>query len=133
MYRFSDVYLLAAEAAFKANNTTNAAAMLNVVRQRAAFRKSNTSGQNAAAAAAMTITAAQVTLDFILDERTRELFGEWSRFQDLVRTRTLVTRVKAWNPEAAPFIQSFHMLRPIPQPQIDLVTQGPPFPQNPGY
>ena len=133
MYRFSDVYLIAAEAAFKAGDLTNAAAMINVVRQRAAFRKSNTAAQNAAAVAANTITPADVTLDFILDERSREFYGEWQRWLDLVRTRSLVNRVKAWNPEAAPNIKDFHMLRPIPQSEIDRVVQGPKFPQNPGY
>jgi hypothetical protein len=137
LYRFSDVYLIAAEAAFKAGNTTNAANMLNVVRQRAAYRKTNTAAQNAAAAAAMTITPAEVTLDFILDERSREFFGEWQRWHDLVRTRSLVRRVTAWNPEAAPYIKDFHMLRPIPQSQIDRVVDGPcqgnQCWQNPGY
>jgi hypothetical protein len=133
MYRFSDVYLIAAEAAFKAGDLANAAAMINVVRQRAAFRKSNTAAQNAAAVTAMTITPADVTVDFILDERSREFYGEWQRWLDLVRTRTLITRVKAWNPEAAPNIQNFHMLRPIPQSEIDRVVVGPKFPQNPGY
>ncbi|MBD0353335.1 MAG: RagB/SusD family nutrient uptake outer membrane protein, partial [Flavisolibacter sp.] len=110
-----------------------AADMLNVIRQRAAFRKTNTAAQNAAAAAAMTITPAQVTLDFILDERTREFYGEWQRWLDLVRTRSLVTRVKAWNREAAPYIKNEYMLRPIPQSQIDRTVEGPAFPQNPGY
>lgn len=133
MYRFSDVYLIAAEAYFKDGKLTEAANMLNVIRQRAAYRKTNTAPQNAAAAAALTITSADVTLDFILDERSREFYGEWQRWQDLVRTRSLITRVKAWNPEAAVNIQNFHMLRPIPQSQIDRVVEGPPFPQNPGY
>ncbi|RCR68470.1 RagB/SusD family nutrient uptake outer membrane protein [Larkinella punicea] len=133
LYRFADVYLTGAEAYLKAGDATKAAAMLNTVRQRAAFRKTNTAAQNAAAATAMTITAADVTVDFILDERTRELFGEWQRWHDLVRTRSLVRRVKAWNPEAATNIQDFHMLRPIPQAQIDRVVEGPKFPQNPGY
>jgi len=133
MYRFSDVYLVAAEAAFKAGDLTNAAAMINVIRQRAAYRSTNTAAQNTAAAAAVTITSAQVTLDFILDERTREFYGEWQRWWDLQRTKTLITRTTAWNPEAAPYIKSFHVLRPIPQQQIDLVTEGPKFPQNPGY
>lgn len=133
MYRFSDVYLIAAEAYFKDNKLTEAANMLNVVRQRAAYRKSNSPAQNAAAVAAVTITAANVTLDFILDERSREFYGEWQRWLDLVRTRTLVTRVKAWNPEAGVNIQNYHMLRPIPQSQIDRVVEGPAFPQNPGY
>ena len=133
LYRFADVYLTGAEAYLKAGNTTQAATLLNVVRQRAAFRKTNTAAQNAAAATAMAITAADVTVDFILDERSRELFGEWQRWHDLVRTRSLVRRVKAWNPEAAANIQDYHMLRPIPQNQIDRVVDGPAFPQNPGY
>jgi hypothetical protein len=133
LYRFSDVYLTGAEAWLKAGNATKAATLLNVVRQRAAFRKTNTSAQNTAAAAAMAITAADVTLDFILDERTRELFGEWQRWHDLVRTRSLVRRVKEWNQEAAPYVKDYHMLRPIPQSQIDRVVSGPSFPQNPGY
>lgn len=134
LYRFADVYLTGAEAYLKAGDATRAAALLNVVRQRAAYRKTNTTAQNAAAVTAMTITPADVTVDFILDERSRELFGEWQRWHDLVRTRSLVRRVKAWNPEAAPYVQDFHMLRPIPQSsQIDRVVDGPKFPQNPGY
>jgi starch-binding outer membrane protein, SusD/RagB family len=133
IFRFSDVYLIGAEAYFKDNKLTEAANLLNVVRQRSAFRKTNTAGQNTAAATAMTITSADVTLDFILDERSREFYGEWQRWHDLVRTRSLVTRVKAWNPEAGANIQAFHMLRPIPQSQIDRVVEGPAFPQNPGY
>ena len=133
IWRFSDVLMIAAEAAFKMSNLTNSANALNVVRQRAAYRTTNSAAQNAAAVADVTITSAQVTLDFILDERTREFYGEWQRWWDLVRTQSLVRRVKDWNFEAAPYIQSFHALRPIPQNQIDLVTSGPAFPQNPGY
>ncbi len=133
IYRFSDVYLIAAEAAFKAGDLSNAANMINVVRQRAAFRKSNSAAANTAAAAAMTISPAEVTLDFILDERTREFYGEMQRWIDLVRTKSLLTRVAAWNPEAAPYIKPFHVLRPIPQSQIDRVVEGPKFPQNTGY
>lgn len=133
LYRFSDVYMVAAEAAFKLNDNINAAQWLNVVRQRAAFRKTNTPQQNTDAAAAMTIDAADVTLDFILDERTREFYGEWQRWHDLVRTKSLVRRVKEWNAEAAPNIQPFHELRPIPQSQIDRVVEGPAFSQNNGY
>jgi len=133
IYRFSDVYLTGAEAAFKAGQLANARDLLNVVRRRAAFRPGNTVDQNAAAATAMEITEADVTLDFILDERTREFYGEWQRWHDLVRTRSLVRRVQQWNPEAAPNIKDFHMLRPIPQAQIDRVVQGPKFPQNQGY
>ena len=133
IFRFSDVYLVAAEAAFKAGDLTNAAAMINVIRQRAAYRSTNSGAQNALAADAVTVTPADITLDFILDERTREFYGEWQRWWDLVRTQSLVNRVTVWNPEAAPYIQAFHVLRPIPQQEIDLVTEGPKFSQNPGY
>lgn len=133
LYRFSDVYMIGAEAYFKAGDATKAAALINVVRQRAAYRKTNTAAQNAAAVTAMTITASDVTLDFILDERSREFFGEWQRWHDLVRTRSLVRRVKTWNQEAAQYIQDFNMLRPIPQSQIDRVVDGPAFTQNLGY
>lgn len=133
IYRFADVYLIGAEAALKAGKLTEAKDLLNVIRRRAAFRKSNTTEENQAAAAAMEITEADVNIDFILDERSRELYGEWQRWHDLVRTRSLVRRVKEWNPEAGQYIQEFHMLRPIPQSQIDLVVEGPKFAQNPGY
>lgn len=131
--RFSEVYLIGAEAYLQAGDKQKAAELLNVIRQRAAFRKTNTSAQNTAAAEAMNITANDVTIDFILDERTRELHGEWMRRDDLVRTKSLVRRIKAWNPEAGPFIKDFHILRPIPQSQIDRTVEGPKFPQNEGY
>ena len=133
IYRFADVYLIAAEAAFKAGDLINAANMINVIRQRAAFRKTNSAAANTAAATALTITPAEVTIDFILDERTREFYAETQRWIDLVRTKSLISRVSAWNPEAAPYIKPFHVLRPIPQSQIDRVVEGPRFPQNTGY
>ena len=131
--RFSEVYLVGAEAYLQSGNKAKAAELLNVVRQRAAYRKTNTAAQNAAAAAAMTISADDVTVDFILDERSREFFGEWMRYQDLVRTKSLVRRLQAWNKETAPYVKDFHMLRPIPQSQIDRTVEGPKFPQNTGY
>jgi starch-binding outer membrane protein, SusD/RagB family len=134
LWRFSDAYLLAAEAYFKAGDNVNAAKYINVIRERAAFQPSNSAGQNATAAAAMDITPAQVTLDFILDERTREFYGEGIRWWDLVRTQSLLARVQKWNPvEAGAHLQSYMVLRPIPQTEIDAVTIGPTFPQNSGY
>ncbi|QEH40988.1 RagB/SusD family nutrient uptake outer membrane protein [Chitinophaga sp. XS-30] len=134
LFRFAEVYLIAAEAAFKGGATMqDAADMLNVLRIRAARKPDQTPAEYAAAVAAQTITPAQVTLDFILDERTRELYGEAVRWWDLARTRTLVPRLQQYNLEGGPNVKDFHMLRPIPQQQIDLVTEGPPFPQNDGY
>lgn len=155
--RFSDVYLIAAEAAFKLGQLQNAADMINVVRRRAAYRTNAPYApggafglpgsppatmvgdpyapgyDQATAEDAISIDAGDVTLDFILDERTREFYGESVRWLDLVRTKKLVDRVQAWNPEGSANVKADHMLRPIPQDQIDRVTVGPTYPQNSGY
>jgi hypothetical protein len=134
LYRFADVYLIAAEAAIKGGaSLQDAADMINVLRTRAAFKQGQTPGEYAAAVAAQQVSAGDMTIDFLLDERSRELYAEYTRWWDLARTQKLVERVQAFNPQGAAGVQPFNMLRPIPQQQIDLVTEGPPFPQNPGY
>jgi len=69
------------------------------------------------------ITAADMTQDFIMTERTRELFGENVRWPDLACRGLLVSRV-----------QTYNALRPIPQTQLDAITDPNKTQyQNPGY
>jgi hypothetical protein len=133
LYRFAEVYLIAAEAAIKGGATLqDAADMINVLRRRAALKLNQTPAEYAAALVAQEVTAGQMNIDFLLEERSRELFAEDCRWWDLARTKKLVERVQAYNDEAKAGVQPYNMLRPIPQQQIDLVTEGPQYPQNPG-
>jgi hypothetical protein len=124
IFRLADIILVAAEAKHRLNDNTTAATLISQVRTRAALP-----GQ----AAAMQVTAAQVTLDFILDERARELAGEQWRWFDLKRTGKLLERVAAYNPQAAPNLRTHYVVRPIPQVQLDAVTNKDVFVQNQGY
>ncbi|UOQ51104.1 RagB/SusD family nutrient uptake outer membrane protein [Hymenobacter cellulosivorans] len=124
MLRLGDIILIGAEAQVRLGRTDSAAYYVNQVRTRAALP-----GRTAA----MQVTPAQMTLDFILDERARELAGEQVRWLDLKRTGKLAERVRLYNPDAKASIQEFHALRPIPQSDIDAVTNKGDFQQNPGY
>lgn len=61
----------------------------------------------------------QRALNFLLNEQTRESLGEWDRWETLSRTGTLITRAKAFNPDATYITAKKHELRPIPQSFID--------------
>lgn len=131
--KLSEVYLLAAEAAMQLGKNDEAAQLINVLRTRAAYRPNLTTTDLNARIAAMQITAAAINLDFILDERTRELCGETIRWADLAARNKLVERVKKYNPDAGA-IKDYHVLRPIPQLQLDATceTDKKQY-QNPGY
>ena len=129
-FRLAETYLIASEALMMSGNSVEAATLVNTVRRRAA-KIGTTAAETEANRKAMEITAAQLNIDFILDERARELLGEGTRWIDLARTGKLIERVKKYNPIAAANIKDFHLLRPIPQQQIDR-TEGE-FKQNPGY
>ena len=115
--RLADTYLLLAEAQFKQGKLAEAATTLNIVRTRAG---------------ATPITSAQVTLDFILDERSRELVTEEQRRYTLLRTGTWYARTLLYNPLARPVVVQRDSLLPIPQSVIDAnLTKK--MTQNPGY
>ncbi|WP_020603916.1 RagB/SusD family nutrient uptake outer membrane protein [Spirosoma spitsbergense] len=115
--RLPETILLRAEAYLMKGNTTQAAADINIIRNRAKAKP---------------VTPAEVTLDYILDERARELIFEEDRRITLSRMGKLVERVKKYNPLNAPNIQDFHALFPIPFSEIQANT-GAKLEQNPGY
>lgn len=124
--RLADTYLLLAEALFKQgkNSATDGAAYyINQVRARSK---------------ATLVTAADVTLDYILDERARELVTEENRRETLMRTGKLVERTRKYNHVASgerdggAGIQNYHVLLPFPQIVID-ANVGHTLEQNPGY
>ncbi|WP_413668003.1 RagB/SusD family nutrient uptake outer membrane protein [Mucilaginibacter sp. Mucisp86] len=125
IYRLAETYLIAAEALFMDGRAADAVPYINAIRERAAYPSGN--------AAAMDITVDKLSLDFILDERSRELCGELVRWLDLARTGKLLERVKLHNTDGKANIKPFHVLRPIPQTQIDATITGTPYPQNPGW
>ncbi|SHL36319.1 RagB/SusD domain-containing protein [Chitinophaga jiangningensis] len=129
-FRLAETYLIQAEAMLMQGDPQAAADLVNVVRLRAA-RIGATDAETAANRNAMRVTAAQMSIDFLLDERGRELVGEQMRWFDLVRTHKLLDRVRLHNAEARANIQPKHVLRPIPQDQIDRTVNE--FKQNPGY
>ncbi|NEW80754.1 MAG: RagB/SusD family nutrient uptake outer membrane protein [Mariniphaga sp.] len=117
MLRLAETYLLRAEAYLAKGDKGNAAIDINVVRARA---KANP------------IADVNVTIDYILDERARELVYEEQRRLTLSRTGKLVERVRLHNPQNAGNIKDFNALFPIPSAEIeankDVVLE-----QNPGY
>ena len=123
VFRISEMYLIAAEAEMELGNTGAAVDFMNTLRETRSVE-----GREAD----MRIEGSDLDIDFILDERARELATEYQRFFDLKRTDKLVERVRAHNPDAAPNIQPYHALRFIPQNQIDAMTNSEGY-QNPGY
>ncbi|MRG45269.1 RagB/SusD family nutrient uptake outer membrane protein [Chitinophaga sp. SYP-B3965] len=120
VFRIAEMYLNIAEAQVMLQRPADARNTINILRA-----KRSVTGTDLTVS-----TPAVPDLNFILDERARELFGEQQRWFDLKRTGTLVSRVKLYNPEAAA-IKDFHTLRPFPQQEIDRSTNS--VPPNPGY
>lgn len=120
--RLAETYLLRAEAYLGKGDLLNAAADINVVRARA----------NAAP-----VSSGDVDIDYILDERLRELNYEELRLLTLMRTNKLIERVKLYHPHYNGKYYSFTMpervnLWPIPQSEIER-NKDAVLEQNPGY
>ena len=137
LMRLADAYLLRAEARINQGNTTGAAEDINVLRDRA-FKEYRAESGNAEAGK---VTAAQMNIDFLLDERIRELVGEENRRYTLCRTGKLAERVKMMMDKWAEgteskmitgFDASKHTLLPIPLSEIQL-NKDAELKQNPGY
>jgi hypothetical protein len=122
VFRISEMYLIAAEAEMMRGNTGAAVDFMNTLRETRSVE-----GREAE----MTISASDLDIDFILDERARELATEFQRYFDLKRTNKLVERVREHNHDAQA-IEDFHRLRFVPQSQLDAMTNSAGY-QNPGY
>jgi starch-binding outer membrane protein, SusD/RagB family len=115
--RLAETYFLKAEAEYLLGRAEDAANTLNIIR-----RRSNASE----------ITASDVDIDFILDERSRELVYEEDRRWHLLRTGKWFERVRKYNNNGGQFIAERDTIWPIPQVVIDAnITKE--FPQNPGF
>ncbi len=116
LYRLAGTYLLRAEAYVRNNQPEMALADINMLRTRA----------NATPA-----TLADIDLDYILDERMRELYFEDFRVVTLCRLGKLVERTRRYNP-AGHNIADHQNLWPIPFSEIEKNVFGN-MEQNPGY
>lgn len=115
--RLAETFLLLAEAQHLQGKNELAAQNINKVRTRS----------NATA-----ISSGDVSIEFILEERARELHAEEHRRYTLLRTGTYLERTRRYNEQSGPHVTDRDTLFPIPQSVID-ANLDKPFPQNPGY
>ncbi len=80
------------------------------------------------------ISSGELTLDFILDERSRELYWEGQRRTDLIRYGLFTTDTYLWpfkgNDEFGTSVPSYRRLFPLPSSTL---TTNPNLSQNEGY
>jgi len=132
--KFSEFYLIAAEAAVKLNKNSEARQLVNVLRERAGkqtfSQNDNVTVSVDHSAEMLAATPATITIDYILDERSREFWGEGYRWFDLVRTQKWGERATTYRIAGSGYtdkdLQTFkrdipagYYLRPIPQGQLD--------------
>ncbi|WP_431156687.1 RagB/SusD family nutrient uptake outer membrane protein [Winogradskyella poriferorum] len=123
MFRLADAYLMYAEAVVRGGGGSMSTAVeyVNEIRQRA---YGNAAGN---------ISESDLTLDFIIDERSRELFFEGHRRTDLIRFGQFSdSGIWQWkgNVQQGTTTESFRDLMPIPATDLGINTN---LTQNPGY
>lgn len=117
MFRLAETYLLRAEAYIMKGDQANAATDINMLRKRANAELASPSEMN---------------IDYLLDERLRELYGEELRMVTLCRMGKLAERNRKYNPKTGQTIQDYHNLWPIPYSEIERNIYAT-IEQNPGY
>ncbi|WP_127130632.1 RagB/SusD family nutrient uptake outer membrane protein [Pseudoflavitalea rhizosphaerae] len=150
IFRYAETLLILAEAYGRKGEFDKAVPLINEVRERAAYKENEAktiqywtfeggtyADRTKSTVADMRITESDINanfVDFMLDERGRELLGELNRWEDLVRCEKLKERVEKYNPDAQN-IRDYHHLRPIPQTHIDRLDPRGPIEeeQNIGY
>ena len=128
--RLGEAYLIAAEAYILQGNKAEAAKMINTLRQRPGTIKTGFEQE-------MKVTDSEMDIDFLLDERAREMAGEYVRWTDLKRTHKLVEYVTKYNEDGVSESDmkgddgKYKILRPLPQDALDKNQTK--VEQNPGY
>jgi hypothetical protein len=123
MFRLGEAYLMYAEATLRGasnGDESRALSLVNDLRQRAGLGRD--------------VSASELTLDFILDERGRELFWEARRRTDLIRFGEFTGSAYTWpwkgNTQAGASIPDYRALYPLPESELQV---NPNLTQNPGY
>ena len=127
--RYAEMPLIAAEAQIGLGNAQNAAQIINSeIRNQRVVKEGHSLSE-------AQVSASQMTVEWILDERARELCGEWLRWFDLKRTHKLVDYIRQHNPayDGNDVVDEHNYLWPIPNTYLDKLQNAEEFGQNPGY
>ena len=131
--RYAEMPLIAAECYIALGNPGAAAEIINQEIRTARVVKPGHSLSEAQ------VNASQMTIDWIMDERARELCGEWLRWFDIKRVYSpqgkFASTITGRNPSMTKddCMQEYHALRPIPNTFLDKLENADQFGQNPGY